>query len=399
MGKRHRRYIRLKKYKTQDSFNRFFEKHQSIIDVIQQCGHKAYFIGGCVRDAVMGVQACDFDIATDATPEDIINIFTDVRKTGIEFGTVTVKTATGSYEITTFRKEYGYSDNRKPDKVVYAKSLYDDVRRRDFTVNALAYDGKYVYDYFNGIEDIQRKVIKTVGSPKRRFSEDALRILRAARFASTLDFSIEDKTSESMKEHAHLLQSISKERIFSELNKIIAGGESLKILFDTGIAYEIFIRPGYICQEQLIKGSYECRLVQTFSEYPDIDAVVEELKHLKADNKTITMVREVLSNRDTRIHVDSIRKLLTMISYKSVSVLLEYLGYSQDYLLKIKKEGYITSINQLAISGHDIMAMGYPEDSIKDIKEFLFDKVICDISLNSKEILREMVKDCPIEKP
>lgn len=399
MGKRHRRYIRLKKYKTQDSFNRFFEKHQSIIDVIQQCGHKAYFIGGCVRDAVMGVQACDFDIATDATPEDIINIFTDVRKTGIKFGTVTVKTATGSYEITTFRKEYGYSDNRKPDKVVYAKSLYDDVRRRDFTVNALAYDGKYVYDYFNGIEDIQRKVIKTVGSPKRRFSEDALRILRAARFASTSDFSIEDKTSESMKEHAHLLQSISKERIFSELNKIIAGGENLKILFDTGIADYIFLYPMCVNRDNFKEGSYEYRLVQVFSKYPKVNMVVDEVRNLRVDNRTVEVLVDVLMYADCDTDEMSLRRLLTKIGFDSVSVLLELKGQTQSILEKIANEGYITSVNDLALSGHDIMAMGYKKESIKEIKEFLFNKVIYDISLNKKEILQEMIKDCPIEKP
>ena len=398
MGKRHRRYIRLKKFKTKDNFNRFFEKHLSVIDLIHECGYKAYFIGGCVRDAVMGVQASDFDIATNATPEDIINMFTDVRKTGIEFGTVTVKTATGSYEITTFRKEYGYSDNRKPDKVVYAKSLYDDVRRRDFTVNALAYDGKYVYDYFNGIEDIQRKIIKTVGSPKRRFSEDALRILRAARFASTLDFSIEDKTSESMKEHAHLLQSISKERIFSELSKMIAGGESLKILFDTGIADYIFLYPHHINQDNLKKGSYKCRLADVFCKYPSADMAVEELKNLRADNKTVGTLYDILIFLNSDTDEMSVRKLLSEIGLDNVSVLLEFSGQSRDVLDKIVKEGYITGINELAISGHDIMAMGYPKESIKDIKWFLFNKVIYDISLNKKEILQDLLNNCPIEK-
>ncbi|MBP7343600.1 MAG: CCA tRNA nucleotidyltransferase, partial [Clostridia bacterium] len=160
----------MKKYKPDDKFKRYFEKHISVIDRIHEYGYKAYFIGGCVRDAVMDRTPADFDIASDAEPDEIKKMFDKVKETGIAFGTVTVKTDNSSYEITTFRKESGYSDNRKPDIVTFSKSLYDDVKRRDFTINTLAYDKNHIFDYFNSYDDIKSKVIKTVGSPERRFT-------------------------------------------------------------------------------------------------------------------------------------------------------------------------------------------------------------------------------------
>jgi tRNA nucleotidyltransferase (CCA-adding enzyme) len=314
----------LKKYKPDDKFKRYFEKHISVIDRIHEYGYKAYFIGGCVRDAVMDRTPADFDIASDAEPDEIKKMFDKVKETGIAFGTVTVKTDNSSYEITTFRKESGYSDNRKPDIVTFSKSLYDDVKRRDFTINTLAYDKNHIFDYFNSYDDIKSKVIKTVGSPERRFTEDALRILRAVRFACTLDFNIDSKTLDNIIKYSYLLKSISKERIYSELSKIINKSSSLKILFDTGIAYQIFIYPQYINQGFLKEGSFECRLTDLFYHYPDLHMIIEELKNLKTDNKTADTLLEVLKYIDNDTDESSIRKLLTLISKSSISIILEF---------------------------------------------------------------------------
>ncbi len=381
----------MKKYKPESIFNAIFDEHISVIDEIRSFGYKAYFIGGCVRDAIMGKKPYDFDLATNAKPENIMNIFNNFKETGISFGTVTVHYGKNNYEITTFRKEYGYSDNRKPDLVVFSDRLYDDVRRRDFTINALAYDGSYIYDYYNSYNDINNRIIKTIGLAERRFAEDALRILRAARFACVLDFEIDCQTLKNMRKYSFLLKSISKERIYSEVCKIIESAEDLNILFDTMIAENIFEYPQYINRKKLKKGSFECRLTDVFTNYPDDENIIQELKNLRADNKIIKTVTDVIKYSNTDTDEQTIRKLLTLINENSISVLLEYKSQSRKVLYEIIQRGYIKSVNDLEISGHDIIAMGFPKERIKEIKRILFEKVLEDISLNTKEKLIDMI--------
>ncbi|OQB51543.1 MAG: CCA-adding enzyme [Firmicutes bacterium ADurb.Bin146] len=392
MANKLRRYIRLKKYKSQEAFYRYFEDHISIIDKIRDNGYKAYFIGGCVRDALMGRNPTDFDIATNAKPEEIKMLFDYVKETGIAFGTVTVFFNNISYEITTFRNEYGYTDYRKPDLIIFSNSLYDDIRRRDFTINSLAYDGLWIYDYFEAYEHIKKKIIKTVGSAKRRFREDALRILRAARFACVLGFEIDSNTLANMSKYSYLIKEISKERIYSELYKIIEKADDLSILVETGIADQIFIYPHQINTKSIKGITFECRFTYLFSNYPDQQMVIEELKNLKVDKRTSGVVLEVLKYSDVDTDEKSIRKLLTLIKKNSISVLLEYKGQSQKVFDDVITKGYISEINDLDISGHDIMALGYPQNSIKEIKKMLFEKVIYDISLNKKKTLIDIIK-------
>jgi len=382
----------LKKYKSQEAFYRYFEDHISIIDKIRDNGYKAYFIGGCVRDALMGRNPTDFDIATNAKPEEIKMLFDYVKETGIAFGTVTVFFNNISYEITTFRNEYGYTDYRKPDLIIFSNSLYDDIRRRDFTINSLAYDGLWIYDYFEAYEHIKKKIIKTVGSAKRRFREDALRILRAARFACVLGFEIDSNTLANMSKYSYLIKEISKERIYSELYKIIEKADDLSILVETGIADQIFIYPHQINTKSIKGITFECRFTYLFSNYPDQQMVIEELKNLKVDKRTSGVVLEVLKYSDVDTDEKSIRKLLTLIKKNSISVLLEYKGQSQKVFDDVITKGYISEINDLDISGHDIMALGYPQNSIKEIKKMLFEKVIYDISLNKKKTLIDIIK-------
>ncbi len=382
----------MKKYKPENIFYIIFDKHISVIEKIHSFGYKAYFIGGCVRDAVMGNKPNDFDITTNARPENIKDIFADVKDKGITFGTVTVLYNQYKYEVTTFRKEYGYSDNRKPDLVIFSDSLYDDVRRRDFTINTLAFDGKYIYDYYNAFADISNRVLKSVGSAKRRFFEDALRILRGVRFASILDLEIDNQTMENMKKYSYLLKLISKERIYSELFRIIETGKNLNILFDTMIAENIFKYPQYINRNDLMSGSYECRLTDVFTHYPDGDKIKLELQNLKIDNKTINTVTDVIKYSKMDTDEKSIRKLLTKISENSISILLEYKRQSQQVLDEIIQKGYILKVNDLKISGYDIIAMGFSKERIKEIKKMLFEKAVYDISLNTKEKLMDIIK-------
>ena len=205
------------------------------LDILHKNGYEAYIVGGSVRDMYLGKDAHDFDITTNAVPHITKNLFCDftVVETGMKHGTVTAVISGENIEITTYRQEGEYSDSRHPDKVEFTTSLPLDLSRRDFTVNALAYDGsEELIDLFGGKEDIENKVIKAIGNPYDRFSEDALRILRGIRFASVLDFEIEEKTKRAMLDLKHLLHKISRERIAEEINKFLCGKSVKRVLLD-----------------------------------------------------------------------------------------------------------------------------------------------------------------------
>ena len=206
---------------------------KTAIEILEKNGHSAYVVGGAVRDAVMGKPANDWDITTSALPEETISAFKDFRviETGLKHGTVTVMIEKTPIEITTYRIEYGYSDNRHPDRVDFTDRVEDDLSRRDFTVNAIAYSPQRGFaDPFEGKKDIEKKIIRCVGEADRRFGEDALRILRALRFSSVLGFEIESETADSIRRNYTLLKNISVERIFVELSKLICGVDAGRIL-------------------------------------------------------------------------------------------------------------------------------------------------------------------------
>lgn len=197
-----------------------------ILNRLKACGYEAYIVGGCVRDALMGIPPHDYDITTSATPEEVEEVFVHLHviKTGLKHGTVTVMLEGEPYEITTFRVESGYSDNRHPDSVSFTNSLAEDLSRRDFTVNAMAYNPDVgVVDLFGGRADIEGKVLRCVGDPTLRFTEDALRILRLLRFASVLGFQIDESTAVAARELKERLSYVSAERIAAELCKLIVG--------------------------------------------------------------------------------------------------------------------------------------------------------------------------------
>lgn len=205
------------------------------IEILRQNGHTAYVVGGAVRDSLMGKDAHDWDIATSAKPEETAEAFGDFRviETGVKHGTVTVIIDGESLEITTYRIESGYSDNRHPDSVEFTDMIEDDLSRRDFTVNAIAYSpAAGIADPFGGCDDIRSEIIRCVGEPDRRFGEDALRILRALRFSATLGFEIDKDTSDSIRRNYESLKNISVERIFVELSKLLCGKDAKRILLD-----------------------------------------------------------------------------------------------------------------------------------------------------------------------
>ncbi|MFC6171284.1 CCA tRNA nucleotidyltransferase [Loigolactobacillus jiayinensis] len=195
-----------------------------VLRTITQAGFEAYFVGGSVRDALLGKQIHDVDIATSAYPAEIKQIFRRTVDTGIKHGTVTVLQQDLAYEVTTFRTESGYQDFRRPDHVTFVRSLREDLKRRDFTINALAlqHDGTII-DLFAGLTDLENKVIRAVGDPNERFHEDALRMMRAVRFESQLGFSIEPVTATAIQTHHQLLSKIAIERIHDEFVKLMLG--------------------------------------------------------------------------------------------------------------------------------------------------------------------------------
>ena len=214
-----------------------------IFEKMEPAGYEIYLVGGAVRDLLLGKVVDDWDFTTNATPEQILEVFTDGFYDN-KFGTVGIPAQSEDFdphEITTYRTEHGYSDSRRPDKIEWGKSLQEDLQRRDFTINAIAFNKKII-DPFGGQKDLDKKLIRAVGDPHERFSEDALRLMRAVRIASELRFKIEDKTFEAIKTHAGLINKISKERVRDELLKIIMSpkpDEGILLLRDTEILQEI----------------------------------------------------------------------------------------------------------------------------------------------------------------
>ncbi len=223
-----------------------------IIEILQYNSHDAYVVGGCVRDTLMGQEPGDWDITTSARPEEVKRLFKRTIDTGIEHGTVTVLMSAGQdsgfehYEVTTYRIDGAYSDHRRPDKVEFSDSLTEDLRRRDFTINAMAYnDAAGLVDEFGGQQDLKDRVIRCVGIADERFEEDALRMLRAVRFSAKLGFDIAQDTMEAIRRHAPELSHVSAERIYTELYKTLISPDpyKLQLLWELGLAAHV--SPGF----------------------------------------------------------------------------------------------------------------------------------------------------------
>lgn len=236
------------------------ENVKNIIEELNKAGFEAYAVGGCVRDSILGRIPNDWDITTNAKPLDVKSIFRRTVDTGLKHGTVTVLIGKEPYEVTTYRIDGEYEDSRHPKEVSFTSDLKEDLLRRDFTINAMAYnDTDGLVDIFGGMEDIEAKVIRCVGEPKERFSEDALRLLRAIRFAAQLGYNIEEKTYEAIKELSQTLKNISAERIQAELNKILVSDNPsmLKTAFETGLTAQ-FIPELDLCFNTVQNNPHHC---------------------------------------------------------------------------------------------------------------------------------------------
>ena len=389
---------------------------ERIIRILHDNAHDAYVVGGCVRDSILGRDPGDWDITTSARPEEVKRLFRRTIDTGIEHGTVTVLTNDGNYEITTYRIDGAYTDARHPDSVEYTDNLREDLRRRDFTINAMAYsDEKGLVDIYGGLDDLSAHLIRCVGDPDERFTEDALRILRAVRFAAQLGFEIEESTAAAIKNHVPQLAHVSKERIFAELNKALCSDhpQALEIIYAEEM--EASISPSFpLIRETAVRGMEQAaylrkekhlRWAALMRELTPKDAE-RILRELKSDTDTIRRVRTLVGELKERTPVRpvEIRRLLSKIGPDMFEdmIALKRFGFGrctrEDYdralteFYGILERGDAYSIKALKVTGADLIACGVtPGPRMGDILSSMLDAVIEDPSLNTREELLRMV--------
>ena len=378
---------------------------------LNQAGYEAFVVGGCVRDALMGKEPFDWDITTSALPEQTMAVFNEYRtiETGIQHGTITVIVEDTPLEITTYRVDGDYSDGRHPDSVVFTPSLTEDLRRRDFTVNAMAYHPNIgLIDPFDGQNDLQTNTIRCVGDPKIRFTEDALRILRGLRFSSTLGFTIEPATTEAIHQLTPTLSRVSAERIAVELTKLLCGNNVAQILRQFPDVFdEIFpVQLDYARLAKLIANVEENPLtrygVLLFTE--SIDTVTTIANRLKFSRRFTDDLIMLIQNKE-RIITEGKRDVLYLLHYLGPELIQDYLSIrsvydAKDYsVILTEAKQLITSgacyeIRHLAVNGADLIAHGVaPGPAIGATLNALLKAVIEDACANTKEDLLHFVKE------
>mgnify|MGYP001032546352 CR=1 FL=1 len=399
-------------------------KVKYIIDKIYENNYEAYIVGGCVRDSILGFEPNDYDITTSATPKVIKEIFRDFKciDIGIEHGTVSVVIDDDIYEITTYRIEGEYKDHRRPENVDFTSKLEEDLKRRDFTINAMAYNEKEgLIDLFGGNIDIENKIIKTVGNPYNRFNEDGLRMIRAIRFSSKLNFKIEDNTLLAIYDNAQIIKNISLERITDEFNKIILSNkpENVIYLFKTKLLNYLNIsseedenKIAELYKKISILNKFDKVLVKRLVA---LDYLIKELnincnsfckelvyskKIIKNHNIILILMKEINIKELNKVKV---KKILNRIDK---SLFEEYLDISRViyedeknfakiiYILKeIEENNECYTVKNLKVNGKDIMALGYENKAVGEILNYLLKEVIIKPGLNEKSLLIEKIQE------
>ncbi|MBO4288606.1 MAG: CCA tRNA nucleotidyltransferase [Lachnospiraceae bacterium] len=378
-----------------------------LLSRLNAAGYEAFAVGGCVRDAMMGREPNDWDITTSALPAQIKKCFRRTIDTGIKHGTVTVVLREGSFEVTTYRIDGVYEDGRHPKEVSFTDDLTEDLRRRDFTVNAMAYHPDLgLADVFGGREDLQAKIIRAVGVPAERFEEDALRIMRAVRFAAQLDFSIEPATLAEVANFAPRLEMISRERIQTELVKLLVSGrpDRFSLLMDTGIADVIMpglkprISTRLIGALERVPAHPHLRLAVLFADCPPEEAEAW-LRENKFDNDTVFTVAHLIRYSFFPFEHDApgVRRAVCAVRPEYFPSLLKVMraldripdldGIEAVYDA-VTAAGDCVTLKQLAVTGGDLIKAGIrPGPGMGQILQQLLDRVLEDPSLNTKEQL------------
>ena len=425
---------------------------EKIINALYEAGYEAYAVGGCVRDSILGRIPNDWDITTSAKPEDVKKIFRRTVDTGLKHGTVTVLMGKEMYEVTTYRIDGEYEDARHPKSVEFTSNLKEDLLRRDFTINAMAYnDLEGLVDIFGGMDDIENKTIRCVGNAKERFTEDALRLLRAVRFAAQLGYEIETETFNAIKELAPILRKISAERIQAELNKILLSDNPamLKTAYELGLTAE-FIPELDKCFETEQHNPHHCytvgdhiiksveniekdrtlRLAMLLHDIAKPECLTtdekgidhfhghqqkssekakEILRRLKYDNDTIDAVARFVRYHDERLEEGTkiMRRAMNRIGVCAFPDIFkvweadllaqsEYRREEKFERLRKNKEAYAevvaknecVSLKDLAVSGKDLIEKGIPSGpAIGEILNKMLEEVIENPEANDKEYL------------
>ncbi|GHU75319.1 polynucleotide adenylyltransferase [Clostridia bacterium] len=377
----------------------------SVMQKLDTAGYEVFAVGGCVRDALLGKTPKDFDLTTSATPEEIKRVFPRTVDTGIKHGTVTVLYKGGAFEITTYRIDGEYTDNRRPENVTFSLELREDLRRRDFTVNALAYHPKTSYvDYYGGIADLRAKILRGVGDPAARFTEDGLRMLRAVRFCAQLGFEIEPATLSAIREKAYLLKNISAERVHIEFTKIIESPHP-----------EVF---ALLCGTKLLK--YFSENLQIYLE-KNLDNIIQNLTRVKNlaaffmySEKPEVFLKEFKSSKKIRITTCMLCKNVNMKLPETPAETRQYLskfGVSNLRDILIFKSGILKeditdalvmietilsrkecfTIETLAVNGADLATVGVHGIDTGRALSYLLSRVIENPRYNNKNKLLDLV--------
>lgn len=385
-----------------------------IIDRMRSHGYSAHVVGGSVRDSLIGRELGDFDITTNALPEETKAVFAEYKTvdTGIQHGTVTLVLDGTPYEITTYRLDGDYKDNRHPESVTFTASLEEDLARRDFTVNAMAYspDGGLV-DPFGGAVDAEASIIRAVGDPYRRFDEDALRILRALRFASTLDFNIEENTVKAAKELSDRLSSISRERVCTELKKLLCGVNAYGVLSKyadiISVAFDGFCIERLPEKDRFCKADYFTRLCAIIYMNSDdsTSCANNVLTSLKTDKFTRTHTISVIKAYENADFTTEKKALVTLAKYGreategalSLGILMgELTDEDRVVLERALASGIPYTLSGLNLRGSDLISIGFNGEAVGASLNALLFAVINGVVKNEKEELLAHLKDLRI---
>lgn len=432
-----------------------FPKAEALLKRLEDAGFEAYYVGGCVRDHLMGRAVHDVDITTNALPEQTAAVFEGYKviPTGIRHGTVTVLAEGTPYEITTYRVDGSYSDSRRPDSVEFTPDIVQDLARRDFTMNAIAMDIRgNIVDPFGGRGDIEHSLIRCVGEPEKRFTEDALRIMRGIRFASQLGFGIEEKTAQAIIDMRGRLNIISRERVREELDKLLCGKDCGKVLTDYRVIIAEIIPEMVACfgfdqfsryhkydvyehivkavtsapQDQLILRralllhdiakpqmfTLDENGVGHFKGHAKVSAEMakEILTRLRFDNRTIALTSQLISHHSDKIHSErQIRLMVSEFGIETFLMLMDFKKYDNcgknDFVLDENKEfdrfkviarefadsGECITLSQLAISGSDLTELGFRGKEIGTALAQLHSLVISGDLPNDKQALTNYI--------
>lgn len=434
------------------------DKVQRIIETLTAAGFEAYAVGGCVRDSVLGRLPSDWDITTSATPYETKELFPRTFDTGIKHGTVTVLFDKEGFEVTTYRIDGDYEDNRHPKEVTFTSSLEEDLKRRDFTINAMAYNSKSgLIDIFGGMEDIKKGIIRCVGNAEERFTEDALRMLRAVRFSAQLGYRIEEATASAIRRLAPNLRHISAERIQAELVKLVTSAhpDYLRTAYETGITKQVL--PEFdLCMETEQNNPHHCysvgehilhsmqeieadkvlRLGMLFHDiakpqtltideegithnkkHPQVGAKMtgEILRRLKFDNDTTDKVTKIVRYHDEEVGLspagvrravnrmgEDIFPMLFAVRRADISAQSDYLReeklqkltYMQELYDGILRRQECLSLKDLAVTGRDLIALGIPAGpQIGELLQELLMLVLEEPERNNREELLQICRE------